>query len=360
VLNNRHSLVKKLPGALTLPGLFQRENYFTASLGKIFHGTGRQGSWTDAESWDLEFGPGYAGYQGRVLEMGSVGRYRWRATRGRDQRFVDARTTQKVIAVLEERRDQPFFMMVGLTATHPPFEAPARFFELYPVETIPLPAAMPSANRRSYATLAWSDQEEGRFTDQQQRELIRAYWACVSSVDEQVGKILATLDRLNLTDSTIVVLTSDHGYHLGEHDWWSKHTLFEVATRVPLIVSTPDMQSRGTSSQRLVELVDLYPTLADLAGLEAPATLEGRSMVPLLHDPDQPWKRAAYSQLLVGAVKGTSVRTDRWRYTEWKKGRRGVELYDHDVDPQEIHNLAGERDHRRIQRQLRRLVRRSF
>lgn len=119
VLNNRHSLAKKLPGAPTLPGLFQRENYFTARLGKLFHGAGRQGTWTDAGSWGLEFGPGLAGYQGRVLESGSVGRYRWRATGGRDERFVDARTTQKVITVLEERRDQPFFMMVGPTATHP-------------------------------------------------------------------------------------------------------------------------------------------------------------------------------------------------------------------------------------------------
>jgi iduronate 2-sulfatase len=362
VFDNRTSLASTLPKAVTLPGLFAREGYFTASIGKIYHGSGRKGAWTDSASWDLEFTPPYGRPKGKAgkakAEEGRVGRYRWQAVPGDESRFPDVRTARRAISVLEESRSEPFFMMVGLTGTHPHFEVPARFFTAYPLDEIPLRTLAESGSRNaSYATQGWSDQQDGRFSDRQRRELTRAYWACVSYVDEQVGEILAALDRLGLDDSTVIVLTSDHGYHLGEHDWWSKHTLFEVATRVPLIIATPDSGVAGSTASGLVELIDVFPTLTELIGAEPPPELEGRSLVPLLNDPTREGKRAAFSQMKIGGIRGASIRTDGWRYTEWKNGSRGVELYDHSVDPDELHNLAGEKDLRQTQARLRRRLR---
>jgi uncharacterized sulfatase len=167
----------------------------------------------------------------------------------------------------------------------------------------------------------------------------------VSFIDGEIGRLLATLDQLGLRDRTIVALLSDHGYHLGDRGRWSKHnSLFEQVVRVPFIIDAPGTQGRGLASSRPVELVDLFPTLTALTGLATPDGVQGDSLVPLLENPEAAWDRPAYSETLIhqASTLGRTIRTERWRYTEWAEGRAGVELYDHVNDPQEGRNLAGD------------------
>ena len=180
------------------------------------------------------------------------------------------------------------------------------------------------------------------------RKALQAYYATISFVDSQVGRLMTALDEFKLADNTIVVLWSDHGYHLGEHNGiWQKRTLFEQSARSPLIILAPGMKGNGTASTRIVEFVDIYPTLTDLAGLKNPKGLEGRSLKPLLQNPLAEWNGTAITQVLRPAdnrlpkpVMGRSIRTDRWRYSDWAEGKSGVELYDHAADPMEFNNLA--------------------
>ncbi len=185
-----------------------------------------------------------------------------------------------------------------------------------------------------------------------------AYYACISFVDAQVGVVMHALDEFDLWRNTIVVFYSDHGYHLGEHGGlWHKMSLFEESARVPLAIVAPQAKGNGKSCSRLVELVDIYPTLVDLCGLPKVEGLEGYSLRPLLEDPEAQWKPAAYTQVLREGFMGRSVRTARWRYTEWDEGRHGIELYDHEADPREQFNLAGDAKWADVQTELRRLLR---
>ena len=171
-------------------------------------------------------------------------------------------------------------------------------------------------------------------------QAVAGYYACVSFIDEQVGRIMAALDELKLWDNTIVVFMSDHGFHLGDHGGlWAKLTTFERSARVPLAIAVPRTRHAGRSASGIVELLDLYPTLVELCGLPAPRGIEGKSMVPLLNEPESRWeKETAYTMTIHEGVIGRSVRTDRWRYTEWEG--RAAELYDHRADPGEYSNLA--------------------
>lgn len=195
-----------------------------------------------------------------------------------------------------------------------------------------------------------------------QRESIRAYYASISFLDANVGRVLDALDRLRLADSTIVIFVSDHGYQLGERGQWMKQTLFERSARAPLIVAGPGVSAKGRSSSRIVEFLDIYPTLADLTGLSAPRDLHGRSLTPLLKDPKADWNRPAYTQVRRGSGENTfmgySVRTEKWRYTEWDNGKRGAELYDEVDDPGEMRNLAADPKHQKTVTEMQRLLRR--
>ena len=187
-------------------------------------------------------------------------------------------------------------------------------------------------------------------TEGQQRRLKHGYYAAVSLVDAQVGLLLAELESLGLAENTIVVLWSDHGWKLGEHNSWCKQTNYEIDARVPLIVRAPSAKANGNTTDALVELIDIYPTLCELAGLPVSAQLEGRSLVPLLSDPELPWKKAAFNQFRrrtpEGELMGYSMRTDRYRYIEWQDRKSGSvmarELYDHENDPLENKSLAGD------------------
>jgi arylsulfatase A-like enzyme len=262
--------------------------------------------------------------------------------------------------------DKPFFLGVGFVKPHLPFTCPRKYWDLYPAETIelapntfrpkdaPEPAFDDPYELRSYGTVPI----QGDIPRAMALDLIRGYRACMSFMDAQVGRVLDELDRLDLRENTIIAFWGDHGYHLGENGHWTKMTNFELGARVPLIVSAPQQATAGQRTRALVELVDLYPTLAELCGLALPAHLEGTSFAPLLEKSDRPWKTAAFSQYLrrgKARYMGRSIRTDRWRYTEWtgqKNESGGSELYDEQNDPAENTNVAGDPKHAEIVAQL--------
>jgi uncharacterized sulfatase len=200
-------------------------------------------------------------------------------------------------------------------------------------------------------------------SEQAQRETIRAYYASISFLDANVGRLLDALDRLGLAKNTVVVFISDHGYHLGEQGQWMKQTLFERSARAPLIIAGPGVAATGRASSRIVEFIDLYPTLAALAGVSPPAGLHGRSLAPLLKNPAAKWDHFAITQVRRGPAAtpffGYSIRTEKWRYTEWSGGKLGVELYDEVADPHELNNLASDPKHQKTARELQQRLHRA-
>ena len=344
-----------LPEAVTLPQLFRDGGYYTACVGKIFHGDKRM---EDARSWDHTSYPkgtaaGRSG-EGRDLTGGALKWCRWLAADGTDEDQPDGQSAAEAIALLEQHADQPFFLAVGFHKPHDPFVSPAKYFANYAIDRLRLPVE--PADRGADVPLALvpaMKREFAKFTDRDKLEFMRAYFAGISFTDAQVGKLLDALDRLRLSDRTIVILWGDHGYHVGERGWWNKNTLFELSARAPMLLSAPGMKSAGKSTPRLVEFVDIYPTLADLCGLAPPANLAGMSLRPLLDDSLAPTKPYAITQVRRGEDVGYSVRDERFRYTEWNGGASGVELYDHDADEGEYRNLAELPEHRATVERLR-------
>jgi uncharacterized sulfatase len=345
ILENQTPFRQKLPDVVMLPQLFRQNGYFTAGLGKVIHAgidpkTGKRVFFQDEKSWDdcRNFEATAEGRKGEGRRLTPAeGPIAWLAAQGGDEDQPDGQLAAAAVKVLEDNQNKPFFLGVGFHKPHDPFHAPKKYFDLYPLDQVTLhqPPAdrtpdLPAAVAKNHALYKLGEKEG--------RELKRAYHACTSFVDAQVGRVLDALDRLKLWDRTVVVLIGDHGYHLGEHDWWNKATLFEMSARAPLIIWAPGAKGMGKPAKGLAEFVDLYPTLADLCGLTPPKgqELAGVSLRPLLDDPTKPGKSAAFTQ----RGPGRTVRTDRWRYTEWDEGRRGVELYDHSNDPLEYHNLA--------------------
>ncbi len=364
ILENLTPFRQKLPDVVTLPQLFRQNGYLTTSLGKIIHvgldANGKRTFYQDAKSWDdcRSFAATSLGKkgEGRDVTGGALPVLNWLAAEGGDEDQPDGQMAAAAIQVMEARRDKPFFLAVGFHKPHDPFHAPRKYFDLYPLDTLPM--HQPPADRTPDLPVAIPQKHPVyKLAGLNARELRRSYLACTSFMDAQVGKLLDALDRLKLWDSTIVVLLGDHGYHQGEHDWWLKFTLFEVGTRPPLLVWAPRAKGMGRPTRGIVEFIDLYPTLADLAGLTPPSGLQGISFRPLLNDPTREGKKAAFSQYHRGQVIGRTVRTDRYRYTEWDRGNKGVELYDHSSDPQEYHNLADKQDLAAVRRELQALLR---
>ncbi len=359
IFNNNTPFRSKLPDVVTLPQLFRKNGYFTARVGKVFHSGGKMG---DSKSWNVTSDPkgtplGKKG-QGRNLTGGRVKWCRWLAAEGDDQDQSDGLVAAEAIHFLEQYRNDPFFIAVGFHKPHDPFIAPKRYFDLYPLELLRPPKDPPnrSAELPQAIGSGWKADFD-RFTDRERSEFMRAYYAGISFMDTQVGKIIAAMDRMELWRNTIVIFFGDHGYHLGQRGWWNKNTVFELSARAPLIVVTPEIRGKGNSCSRIVEFVDIYPTLADLCGLPVSVKLEGTSFKPLLKNPNLPWKKAAFTQVQRGLIAGRSVRTERWRYTEWDEGRQGVELYDHNNDPGEYYNLARDSKHALTIAKLKKLLR---
>lgn len=348
VLGNELHFRKVLPDITTLPQLFRENGYFTASLGKIFHRgltmEDLRPEMDDPKSWTVAryFQATEAGLrgEGRNLTGGKLPWCRVLAAEGTDEDQPDGQIATAAIEAIEKHRDKPFFLAVGFHKPHDPFIAPKKYFDLYPLDRLVLPKTPAHASPALPPALGgWQDQFK-KFSDQDRREFLRAYLACVSFMDAQVGRVLGALDRLGLKDNTLILFLGDHGFHLGERDWWNKSTLYELSARVPLIVLAPGARDNVLSCNRLVELIDLYPTIIEYCGLKPPHELHGRSFLPLLQNPDAPWKEAALTQVQRARFAGYSLRTERWRYTEWDEGKAGIELYDHTADPHEWFNVA--------------------
>jgi arylsulfatase A-like enzyme len=352
-------LYRHAPDAWSLNRHFQKHGYETVTLGKIYHhGSDEDIGWSVPAfhpngAWT---GRGYLTAEARqTAATGKDGRGpAFEAADVPDSAYPDGVMLEAALAQLDRLRksDRPFFLAAGFVKPHLPFNAPKRYWDLYPPDAIPLAArSEPPQNAPPCALTDWSELRKyagvppkGSLPPELARQLVHGYYACVSYVDALIGRLLERLRALGLDEHTVVVLWADHGWKLGDYGMWCKHTNYEIDTRVPLIIRAPGHAPARTRG--LAELVDLYPTLCELAGLPRPGHLEGTSLVPLLKKPDRPWKRAAFSHYPRPGIMGRSARTERYRYTEWRKtdGDEIVarELYDFDTDPQGAVNVADE------------------
>lgn len=349
-----------IPDVVTLPQYFKNNGYHTQSIGKIYHDPA---SAQDSLSWSVPEILAVTTKQGKYVLPSNLQKKSAKAAASEiadvpDNAYVDGQVANQALEVLRKIKDKPFFLAVGFRRPHLPFSAPKKYWDIYDRDNITLPVEkntprnMPSyARHKNQELRGYTDiGVDNVITDDKTRELLHGYYAAISYTDAQIGKVLDELDRLNLTKNTIIVLWSDHGFHLGEKGLWAKSTNYELDTRVPLVIAAPG-KKQGIMSNGLVELVDLYPTLADLAGFQIPDNLEGTSLVPLLTNPDQSWKSAVFSQFPrpwiykgIPNLMGYAMRTDRYRYVEWRDFKTdeisAIELYDHQVDPSELNNIA--------------------
>ncbi len=397
--SNRHPFKRERHrGSPSLPQHFKNHGYHTRAYGKIYHDGADH-----PEGWSVASSPGREREMWETVDEAAIARVEF-TQRARvptvisprndcpaiqapdvpDDTLYAGRMTGQAIAAMAAAKDRPFFLAVGYRRPHLPLVAPRKYFNKYPLDRIRLPEhrqppagaplwsiynsvtywhprarevwridldfpKYPSSLEEALRFAGWELRSYrgipagGPIPDPLQARVWQAYMACVSYVDAQVGRLLQALETHGLSDKTVVILWGDHGWHLGEHGTWAKMTLFEWATRVPLLIAAPG-RSQPLQIGSLVELVDLYPTLCQLADLPIPRHVEGSSLVPLLSDPDQPWKTAAFSHFpRHGHSLGQSMRTERYRYTEWvglDGGVKGRELYDHAADPLELVNLA--------------------
>jgi iduronate 2-sulfatase len=372
----------QMPHVVTLPQHFMNHGYFTQNIGKIYHNwihelQGDPASWSvpavmhfathgsDTPQVEGPLPPNLA--QDPKCECRDVP----------DEAYFDGRIAALAVQALRERKKAaaPFFLAVGFWKPHSPFNAPKKYWDLYD-RTKLSPPANPEWPRHA-PRIAWHNSREilggnqRTLSDEAVMEIRHGYLAAISYFDAQVGRVLAELHTLGLSDNTIVVFWSDHGYHLGEHALWAKTSNFERDARVPLIIATPDMKQPGVPTAALAELLDLYPTLAQLCGLPDPEGMEGTSLAAIVADPAARVKDAAFTQHPRPAyykgepdVMGRSVRTARYRYTQWRAFRNGelvaTELYDHQQDPLETLNRAADPAYAEAIEQCRRLYERQF
>lgn len=366
---------KTIPNAVTMPQHFAAYGYRTFGMGKVYHDE-QWSEWTDwIDTHKLEGVNDYQaaetkadiaarekaakakGLKGQAFRQYTKGPA-YESTDAPDSAYHDGAMTDLAIQALKNVGDEPFFMVVGYKKPHLPFVAPKKYWALYDFEGIELPenyyapkgspaiAQMTWGELRAYSGIP----KKGPVDDTTARKLIHGYYASVSFVDAQVARLLAALEALGLAENTIVVLWGDHGWKLGEHAMWCKHTNFEIDARVPFLIKAPGGAFQVGASSALVELLDLYPTLCDLTGLPTPEQCEGSSLVTLLEDPDADWDELAYTQYpRWGGVMGYSVKAHEGRYTEWVNEESGEvvarEFYDHQIDPNENLNRADQKQY---------------
>lgn len=360
-----------MPDVVTLPEHFKNHGYTTRSIGKIYHH--RQ---DDPQGWSSEPHVSKGDWQGRgyltdeaiatiertdqeMIKMGSARRGlgpAYEAADVPDNAYHDGKDADAAIHALGELKNDPFFLAVGFHKPHLPFSAPTKYWDIYDPEALPRPQTTDAPNGateysltnfgelRGYANIP----DDGPLTEDTARTLVHGYCACVSYMDAQVGRVLGELDRLGLADDTVVILWGDHGWKLGDHGSWCKHTNFEIDCRAPMILRAPGRGKAGSNAAGLTEFVDMYPSLCDLCEIPIPDHCEGQSLVPLLEDADRDWKQGAMSQYPRGDVMGYTIRTDDYRYTEWQDRKSGEvkarELYDHRAEHIEAVNIAGNPD----------------
>jgi uncharacterized sulfatase len=390
----QNPLRKFVPDVEYFPEHVRKAGYFTGRVGKIFHtrsmfnkNPGKD--WEDPACWDLSEGGGtetdpcgYAVYfsdsprglaahpeiaavvdhHELLNKAGNPAYDYWldmAAVNLPDEQCTDGAIAARISQLLTEHAPRPdgkpFLLAAGFRRPHLLWVAPTKYFDLYRWQDMQLPKE-PANDLDDIPKLALTRRAPG-MTDEQRKKAIASYYACVTEADDNVGKLIDTMDRLKLWDNTIVIFTSDHGWHLDEHGLWGKVTLFEEAAKVPLIVVAPGLTPAGKTSPRTVELLDCYPTLCELAGLPRPAQLDGTSLVPQLTDPQASRDKPAYSVVRRGKTWGRAVYTEQFRYTEWGDGAsQGAELYDHRVDPKEYTNLAADLAHAAMVKELKSLL----
>jgi iduronate 2-sulfatase len=361
-----------LPDVVTLPQHFKANGYHAQAVGKIYHG-----GYDDPPSWSAPWqgtkGAGFGPAGRKVLadekakRKGDADKVRGlpvEAPEVADEELNDGWTADKAIELLRsfKAKREPFFLGVGFAKPHLPFVAPKKYWDLYDPAALSVAAdPAPPKDAPAYAPAPWGElrayvgmPKQGPVPPADARKLVHGYYAAVSYMDAMLGRVLDELDRLGLRDSTAVVVWGDHGWHLGDHGQWCKHSNYEQATRAALLMSAPGQKAAGAKTNALVEFVDIYPTLAEVCKLPAPAGVEGYSFAPLLDDPARPWKAAAFSQYPRAdagkPLMGYAVRTDQYRLVGWRDRKTGepkaFELYDHAADPEEDVNLAGRPEHK--------------
>lgn len=398
-----------IPDAVTLPELFKKNGYYTCRIGKIYHAgvpsdIGQPGS-DDPQSWTVTYNPIGRDRTDEGDVVGNVALGTWLALDCNDNEMTDGISTNIAVSILKSRysnvgsayggparkdapsrrSSQPFFLAVGFYRPHIPYISPKKYFELYKDVEIPeiFESEWETKPLLARNVIPWN----AGASEEECKEAIKAYYASISFIDTQIGKLLDALEELDLIDNTIIVFWSDHGYMLGEHGLWQKQNLFERTTRQPLIISAPGY-SKGKSCNGIVEMLDIYPTLAEMASLKAPDDLDGKSIVKLLRDPSAEWDYPAFTQqartlikqgsgisLMGGStlfsfnpilndrnttVFGRTIRVDRYRYTEWNDGLDGVELYDYQTDPLERINRANDPQYQDIAKELQIKLRSSY
>jgi len=377
----KHKKKDYLPEIASLPQHFKNNGYETLSIGKIYHHADDDPTAWSREPFRSMKGNGYvtdesmalveenrktnpnAGTKGPVTEAADVA----------DNVYSDGKLADRAIEEIRRLKEKPFFLALGFRKPHLPFTAPKKYWDLYNPDDFKLaenpfpPEGATPYTMNNYGELRnYYSMPRGkeRVDDELARHLIHGYHACVSFIDAQIGRVMKELEALGLREQTIIVLWGDHGWKLGEHDSWCKHTNFEIDTNAPLLISAPGMSNKGRTTDALTEFVDIYPTLCELTGLEKPDHLEGISFTPLMENPDLDWKQAAFSIWVEKRFRydedvqiiGYTMKTDWYRYTEWKHTKSGEvrtrELYDHKLDPQENRNVVNDPDYVEVVSQL--------
>lgn len=366
VLNNAKVFRDSIPDTVTIGQFFQQQGYSVARVGKLFHygvptQIGTDGL-DDKPSWQHVVNP--KGHDKDVedeiftLVPGQFGgTLSWFSDKSDKPQTDDIGATE-AIKLLEQNKDKPFFLAVGFFRPHTPYVSPKKYFDMYPLASIPLPAQPKNLDGIPDFAIT-TKKEEAAMSDELKRQAIQAYYAATTFMDAQVGRVLDALDKLGLTDKTIIVFQSDHGYHLGERNMWQKQSLFEESIRVPLILAGPGVRTKGGVVKAPVELLDVYPTVADLAGFKAqtPKYLDGRTLRGAVNNPDAKVKGTAFSQVQrQGGIAGLSIRTEKHHFISWNYGEGGEQLYDVVADPRESKNLVNEPASAQELQQMRKLM----
>ena len=388
VLGNNNAVVKEHPEWVTLPHLFRNAGYTTLRTGKLFHaGLDDPAAWTEFDGDVESMHPTTVGTQMEIPRaqipmpdgaLPALPQDNARAAHsdeilvleGNGEGAGDYMVADRAIKMLQQVAadpDKPFFVGCGFSKPHSPPQAPKRFFDMYDPAKIQLPpdfAAWPTVPP-GFPKAAIRPRNADLFigrgaSESEAKEVIRAYLASISWADWNLGRVVAELERLKLRDNTVIVFVADHGYQLGEKGKWSKAgSLFEGGTRVPLIIDMPGAKGNGRACTRMVQSLDLYRTMCELAGLMPPSHVLGSSLVPLLNDPRGAWEQPAYSIWSEDGktIHGTAVRTEQWRYAEYgKDAANGAMLFDVHADPMELTNLADDPKHKETRAELSKLV----
>ena len=361
------NLRNSVPDVITLGQRFRQHGYQSVRIGKIFHydnpsAIGTSGN-DDIYSWDQTVNP-YGRDKIEEYKINTLtprrygGTLSWLAADGKDEEQTDGIGASEAMKKLEDfaKTNTPFFLAVGFFRPHTPFVAPKRYFDLYNREEIEIPeissdylSTLPDPAVKSIR----AKKNQLNLEKERAQEIKEAYYATISFMDAQVGRILDQLEASGLDKNTVVVFTSDHGYHVGEHGHWQKNTLFENATRIPLIISAPGLENKGMKSISPVELIDLYPTLMDLTNIKAPEHVVGKSLKPIIKDVNASIRESALTRWR----KGYSIKTKRYRLTKWgSNGELGYELYDHKNDNNELINLASNKHYNELMDSLKVLI----